>query len=417
MSIALKKYTPLNKDAIPQIIFTSFLIISITYENRAVTFGTILGWIVYWAAGKRSKLTMIQWLLLFLLLLLFLSLLATCFKANSSAGRLLIYKVSAPMFESNWIFGIGWGNFQKTYMYYQAEYFSTGHYNNKELLLADNTYYAFNDYYQLIIELGLIGVLILLLIAAAVFCSFRLVQKQGNQLERFLFSLILIPTTAALFTHIFENMIFQLTVGIGLLIIYRKNLRFIYLQCVMAAYVIVVITVKGSYNPIWLKDRLRFEYAEQISQAGYNNESKKILDTLSISLQNDPDFLTFYSEKLLLNFEAEKAITMVQKAIGIEPSSDRFVTLGKMYIVTSRYLLAESAFKTAIEMVPNRFLSRYELLKLYIWKKDSVQARICARQILSLPVKVSSIQVSRVRSLAKLFLTTSVSNPDSVNYY
>lgn len=68
------------------------------------------------------------------------------------------------MFKQNFFEGIGIGNFQVLYGHYQAAYFGAGQYSIKELLLADNTYYAFNDYFQLIIEIGIDGLIILILI-------------------------------------------------------------------------------------------------------------------------------------------------------------------------------------------------------------------------------------------------------------
>ena len=83
-------------------------------------------------------------------------------KSDSSLGRLLIYKISFKMFLEHPITGIGWGNFQREYNLYQAAFFKSGNYTQKEFLLADNTFYAFNDYWQLIVETGLVGGLCLI---------------------------------------------------------------------------------------------------------------------------------------------------------------------------------------------------------------------------------------------------------------
>lgn len=83
------------------------------------------------------------------------------YKSNSSAGRLLIYKVSANMLQDNWLFGTGNGRFKVAYNEFQAAYFQSGNIDSREALLADKTYYCFNDFFQVFIENGLAGLVIL----------------------------------------------------------------------------------------------------------------------------------------------------------------------------------------------------------------------------------------------------------------
>ena len=106
------------------------------------------------AAVKKTVLYLLFPLVSILTSLLFL------YKTDSSNGRLLIYKVSANIFRDNWLLGIGQGQFKVQYNEYQAAYFSTHSIDSKEALLADNSYYAFNDFLQGLIENGLIGFLI-----------------------------------------------------------------------------------------------------------------------------------------------------------------------------------------------------------------------------------------------------------------
>jgi len=106
------------------------------------------------AAVKKTVLYLLFPLVSILTSLLFL------YKTDSSNGRLLIYKVSANIFRDNWLLGIGQGQFKVQYNEYKAAYFSTHSIDSKEALLADNSYYAFNDFLQGLIENGLIGFLI-----------------------------------------------------------------------------------------------------------------------------------------------------------------------------------------------------------------------------------------------------------------
>lgn len=76
-------------------------------------------------------------------------------KLDSSLGRVLIYKVSGQMLKDNWLSGFGFGKFYEQYLYYQSAYFEKGYYTTKELILAGNTHYVFNEYWKLVVELGI----------------------------------------------------------------------------------------------------------------------------------------------------------------------------------------------------------------------------------------------------------------------
>jgi hypothetical protein len=84
-------------------------------------------------------------------------------KSDSSNGRLLIYKVVYTQLEpKELIFGIGYGNFRTQYNLFQAAYFSKHSINSDEALLAGNTIYMYNDPLQLVIEIGLLGLAVLI---------------------------------------------------------------------------------------------------------------------------------------------------------------------------------------------------------------------------------------------------------------
>jgi len=81
-------------------------------------------------------------------------------KPVSVAGRGLIWKVSWRMFLDRPFFGVGFDGFAKYYNLYQAEYFRGGLGNALERLSASHTFFAFNDYIQTGVELGIIGMLV-----------------------------------------------------------------------------------------------------------------------------------------------------------------------------------------------------------------------------------------------------------------
>ncbi|MBK7307135.1 MAG: O-antigen ligase family protein [Chitinophagaceae bacterium] len=146
---------------------------------------------------KRIVLFMTLPAIVFLTTVIFLN------KSDSSSGRLLIYKVSAVMLKENLLWGIGHGQFKIQYNQYQAAYFAAHNIDSKEALLADNTFYAFNDLLQAVIENGIIA---LLFLAAIIFLLVLQIKKaKTNASNKHFFTAsvasLLCIVTGALFSY------------------------------------------------------------------------------------------------------------------------------------------------------------------------------------------------------------------------
>src|SRR5690606_471920 len=83
------------------------------------------------------------------------------FKKGSSEGRLFIWHVSTEIIKDNPLTGVGFDRFKAHYMNYQAAYFMEAT-DADESLVADNSYYAFNEFLQFIVEEGWLGGLMLM---------------------------------------------------------------------------------------------------------------------------------------------------------------------------------------------------------------------------------------------------------------
>jgi len=92
------------------------------------------------------------------------------FKKGSAEGRRLIWKVSTEMIKDKPMWGHGFDGFIANYMDYQATYFNNNP-ESKEAMVAGDTNYAFNEFVQLTVENGLIGLLLVLLILITIFSN------------------------------------------------------------------------------------------------------------------------------------------------------------------------------------------------------------------------------------------------------
>lgn len=79
-------------------------------------------------------------------------------KKDSSDGRSLIWKLSTKIIQDNPLTGVGFNRFDGVYNLYQSDYFKT-HNDPRAAWLADNVLVAYNEFLQLLAELGLIALL------------------------------------------------------------------------------------------------------------------------------------------------------------------------------------------------------------------------------------------------------------------
>jgi len=350
-----------------------------------------------------------------LFLILCATSLAYQWKLSSSLGRVFIYKISFAILRDHYISGIGFGAFKRVYMDYQAAYFAKGHFSVRELLLADNTFYAFNDYLQIIIEGGIMGAVIVLGYLF-VLIRFLISSFHSNDLiiYRAAFLLYLAISVAAFFTHIYDRPIFQVLAAISISILLyhtfpaflKRNFRLYVPGSVLIILLIVLVNFIGRV----VHYRAYNEYAEGIhlNEAGFKKEALDKLKRIYPELQNNSEYLAYYGQQLLNNGQTTEAVRILDQALKIITFNDLYNELGQCYYLSGEYAKAEAAYITAINMVPNRFVSRYDLYKFYRQTGQPDKAVIVGRAILNLPVKISSSMITYIKSIISKDLAVSI---------
>lgn len=377
-------------------------VVSSCLHNRALAFGFLLALFVVYVLNHKKTLKFIVAGLIVLTAIL-LSMIFFI-KSDSSLGRMLIYKISFQVFKDDWITGIGLGNFKKIYLYEQAKYFGVGgNYTDKELLLADNTHYAFNDYWQLVIELGIsscIGLVVMLYFLCWLLYRASQLKQHKVLTSNVMLSLITV-LAAAFFTHIFDKLICQaITVcclGYLCFVVYDKKWQSIFAGCI--AFVLLLASgLKGIDN---YRIKNNYEAALKLYMAGLKNECRAEL--LKIYPIQDHKRAVLYLQVLMFSYQLkyEKEINFFLKQY---PNANTYKLLGDFYFFNDKIKAAENAYLMAINMVPNRFLPRRSLLQLYISQKKHAKAKEVAKRIISLCVKIDSKQVNDIKYEAVNFL-------------
>jgi O-antigen polymerase len=339
-------------------------------------------------------------------------------KKESAKGRLLILKASVTMASDNLVFGVGLDRFKSQYMDYQAEYLRN-HPNPTEAIYADNTVYALNEGLQFVIEQGVVG---LVLLAMFLYFLLRNARKDNDLVQLsiiglaviFAFSvfsysseILPIKIVAFLFISVIASLHLAnpTTIDLSLNALranpmnkYRLILPLLLLAALLfiSSFTQSLQTAKGYFE--WREANLKTDIPDLIA-------SKKHFEKAYSVLKDNGEFLADYGRCLYYVTDYTKGIEVLKKAAMLSSNTVVQTTLGDCQ--RSLYDLegAERSYKTAIDMKPSSFHSRFLLFKLYEESSQVSKAIDNAKELLKLKVKIPSEEVDGIKNEARFFLS------------
>ncbi|QNR83021.1 O-antigen ligase family protein [Pedobacter riviphilus] len=389
-----------------------WFVVSVILNSRSLLIGTLVVLLFYIIRENRSIINRLRIYYLGILFSVSIILLACFYKQDSSRGRVLIYKISSGIFFDSGIYGIGIGNFKSTYLHYQQKYFQSEEKDySEEALLADNTYYLFNDYFQFVLEAGLLGLLIVILFWTLIVRAFVSFYKLHKSLAEEICFIAVIPLVfAALFNHLFEKVAVQLIFCLTFPgIIYsefgqRQKRKML---CLTAYLTFFLIFLFNNKNQLLLRNSYnQLEEAQILASSGYSLESLDSLEHIKTSVRYTTAYQLTYGQLLYKIHRFKDALPFLKNASAGLPSSDLYLLIGLCNKNLRAYDAAEYYLKSAIMMTPNRFSPRSELLSIYILRNKHIEAKEVALDILKLPVKIDSQKVHKIKSIAYKYLTS-----------
>jgi tetratricopeptide (TPR) repeat protein len=331
-------------------------------------------------------------------------------KRDSSLGRLLIYKISCNMLKDHFITGIGWGHFGVYYSNYQAAYFKAGHFTTKELLLADNVDCLYNDYLQFIIETGIAGLFVLTIVLIMVIRLFVITIRKYHSVPlpavlSIAMCQVLAIGTAALFRFVFIDPFFLCLLLVALVIIYSYYQwgKIRWAASILPALVIVFGVMYYHYGQYVIRHKHYHKYrqARMLAAAGYRQEALLVYRKLYPVLKEDNAFSRDYISALIQSGDCNKAIDEIKRVLTKTSNYIIYTQLADCCYKTGRFAEAESAYRQAVYLVPNRFTSRFNLFNYYQQTGQDAKALETGKDLLSMPVKIPSLQVSYIRNTVR----------------
>jgi O-antigen ligase len=374
----------------------------------------LLGFIVALAYICHScfKKERLKRIILYGAILLFTLLFAVLYfyKADSSRGRLLIYKASSSMLKNNWLLGIGHGQFKAKYNIAQVQYFSTHEIDSKEALLADNTYYAFNDFYQFIIEHGVLGIVFLFLILYLLYKQINnaAINDESKPLFVSAVASLVCIFIAALFSYPLQMfpIIFQALLCIAIICSFpqKVNKHFTLSKNVNKISLVIITVLFCVHYYFLLSYNLISKKAVNLNREGFKTKSLNTWNKLSQYYIKDGNTNYLYAQQLFYVNRVLEAKVVLAKSNSLYLSHEVYKLSAEIEKELKNFSKSEQDYKTAIFMVPNRMASRKNLLDFYITQKDTINALYWANSIMNMRIKIRSNITDRIQEKTSLIL-------------
>ena len=325
-------------------------------------------------------------------------------KVDSSYGRLLIWKISTNLWWDDPIFGIGSGRFAVDYANYQAAYFAGNNDSTHLQQLAGMTYFAFNEWLQIGVELGVVGLLLfatlfyhLLKIPART--PLALGSKAGIVVvlvQTFFFYPLSVLPIQLFFTFCIATVASSLP-GTPLLPLPTSIRRAITLvSFILAGFFLVYQANTFRALRQWKKAAAIILFQEKKALSIYQDVYPR--------LQYKGEFLFNYGAELSKLGSYQKSITLLEAAKKKFSHIDLYMFLGNGYKALGQYAKAEQSYQHAAHMIPHRFYPKYLLVQLYRETNQTTKARRLAKEIMNAEPKVTSNEVAEIKHAMKKFL-------------
>lgn len=139
----------------------------------------------------------------------------------------------------------------------------------------------------------------------------------------------------------------------------------------------------------------------ELDRAGLPNEAIELLNQLPLSFKNSYEYFELLSSIELNSVNLNMAEQATLNLIQLRPSYNAYHRLARIYELQSKITESEKAYKVSINMVPNRFTSRYALYQLYSKIGAFEKAKSCADEMLKLPIKIPSQTIKQILNNVK----------------
>lgn len=356
-----------------------------------------------------------KWLVLFfaIIIVTISSIQLYQYKHNSSLGRLFIWELSIKSISENPVFGKGFNRFIHSQNLQQANYFKNNPEDVKKGFLADNNLFAFNDYLEIWVELGLIGLFLFALIVGLIIFNFwkKYVHGIKNIEVISIFISFIGILISAFFSYPLKSIpvLLYFYVYLAILSSVLINSRVIKLISkgdikLMAISLIIVALVLLNFQIKRCKANLEWRKAAAYIRTNRQHLALSLYDKVYPRLKYSGNFLYNYGAELSIVGHYEKSIQILEECKNKLNDADVYTYLGNSYENLGMLTNAEESFKQASFIVPHKLYPRYRLVYVYANMGKLDKAISTAKSVLLMKPKVDSPISIRLKSDLQQFI-------------
>ena len=309
-------------------------------------------------------------------------------KKDSADGRILIWKNTMEVIAANPL-GIGIGNFPGYYGDAQIDYFSSGQSSEREQLLADRSDYAFNEFFQISVEMGVIGILLFLLVIVLGLYSGIRGKKYaivGGLISILVFASLSYPFSVLPFLIVFVFLLSQCNGYKVVRFSFEGNWSFVF---ILGTCLMFVIFALNNRYPTYKAYKDWFIAGHLYNSKAYER-SKGIYESIYPHLFDQPGFLFDYAGCLTMLKEYEQSNKLLEQAYKYCCDPAIYIRRGTNFQSQKNSNKAIECYVKAAYLVPSRQYPYYLLAKLYFEIGDFSNAKKIAEYCLKKQSKVDS---------------------------
>lgn len=294
--------------------------------------------------------------------------------------------------------GNGLGSFKADYMPEQAKYLSSFHAVESERMLAGNTNHPFNEYLLLLIEQGLIGIALFLLLLVAVFRSNVSFDTPA----------LLAIVSIAIFSCFSYPFKYAFVWFMTIYCLASLNQREVALRtiCFNKPFLLIILFILCFFsikNILFERTWKRISLVAEKNNGLLDNELS-VFTKLYDEWNGNPYFLYNYASEL-------KNVELYKQSVNIFLHCESYINTYdlQMQLADNYYQMgcweeAERRYKLAQCMCPSRFLPLQGLLRIYVKSNNCILAERVALEIINKRIKIPSYTVSIIQEEAKTYL-------------
>jgi O-antigen ligase len=352
------------------------------------------------------------------------------FKPLSTIGRILTWKVSARMFLAHPVLGTGYSSFAELYNTAQGDFFGRGLGSAGERFSAAAGTYAFNDYLETAVELGLFGLALFVVLWALTLktslAAFRRtgpwgqgkaisLASAGSVIAYLILSLFYYPSRILPIFLLFNFFLAWVVnsdrepakAGPNPSLPRQKKARAagsgLPVRVLGLGFSGAAILVSIALLPTFFREfaaERTWARAQSLSRSGQERAALDLCQGLVLRLKANPEFLVFYGKLLVSQGrESEAARTLGQ----LGPASSNPFVLEKLASVlgnTGDLRAARTSALRASQMLPWRLTSKVMLAETSDRLGETDDALRYALQALQTPMKVRTAEGTALKQKA-----------------